>query len=417
VEAVLAQEAGPKEILEWNKRKALSCILAMEEHLTELKAEEIPHSWCILKHHLLLLDHHLYEAIGHAERIGEDSTPYRRFREKVLDLKGYPEPRLSLNDLVELRTEWRQIIKDPTLGVKCPLCEGDVAKILERASFHGSDEERGEAMITRLSSCLGVPKPPLKIIDPQDDHANQIACTISGGGFYNHGGGIVLCRGKVTPKAVAHEFYHYLSHLDKPLWHVEDPLEEEKAKRFAQEAVEAELCPSHDRKGLNTIDNNHYVSGREMVASGEVIAGLGGAILGVAADMGAGYAETTMAIPNLRLGADVAMAVGGVGGLIASSKIRASRYSSVLLGMGLAGVVKTVEALAAMVPGGAALGVPVGVTAVGGVPTIPVVVPKVAMPPTQQTFPAPWIAMELGSAEVTMPTYAVRADSGYRVGR
>lgn len=124
-----------RELLEWNQMKTLSHLLAMEEHLSELSSEEVTHSWCLVKHHLLGSQHHVFEAVGHAERAGVDPEPYRRFKQKMEDLNVYPQPHVSIKDLVKLRTEWRIIIKDPTLTGDCPTCSLDVADIPQLGEF------------------------------------------------------------------------------------------------------------------------------------------------------------------------------------------------------------------------------------------------------------------------------------------
>ena len=125
-------DKGVKDTLEWNQRSALSSFLAMEDHMSQITEEEIPHSWCIIKHHLVGCDHHVREAIGHMERLGRDSSKYRAFHNKLMSLNVYPEPKITLSELVELRTEWRYIIDDPTLTGECEICDKDITPTIKR---------------------------------------------------------------------------------------------------------------------------------------------------------------------------------------------------------------------------------------------------------------------------------------------
>ena len=125
-------DKGVKDTLEWNQRSALSSFLAMEDHMSQITEEEIPHSWCIIKHHLVGCDHHVREAIGHMERLGRDSSKYRAFHNKLMSLDVYPEPKITLSELVELRTEWRYIIDDPTLTGECEICDKDITPTIKR---------------------------------------------------------------------------------------------------------------------------------------------------------------------------------------------------------------------------------------------------------------------------------------------
>lgn len=131
------------DIFEWNKKKALAHLLAMEEHLNELSEEDVPHSWCSVKHYLQLLYHHVSEAVTHAERLGLDPAPFRNFRNELMKLKIYPVPHVTEQDIAKLRSEWRRIIGDPTLTSDCPLCSGDVTpEVLEKLEAAASGREQ-----------------------------------------------------------------------------------------------------------------------------------------------------------------------------------------------------------------------------------------------------------------------------------
>jgi len=119
-------DEGILKTLEWNQRSALSNLLIVEEHMLSLKKEEIPHAWCIVKHYLLACDHHVQEAISHTERLGLDSSKYRDFHKKLSEIGMYPQPKITVPEVVALRTEWRYIIGDPTLGEECEICDTDI---------------------------------------------------------------------------------------------------------------------------------------------------------------------------------------------------------------------------------------------------------------------------------------------------
>jgi hypothetical protein len=104
----------------------------MEDHMSQLTEDEIPHSWCIVKHFLVGCDHHVREAIGHMERLGRDSSKYRAFHNKLMNLDVYPEPNITIPEVVELRTEWRYIIEDPTLTGECEICDKDITPAIKR---------------------------------------------------------------------------------------------------------------------------------------------------------------------------------------------------------------------------------------------------------------------------------------------
>lgn len=125
-------DKGIEGTLEWNQRSALSSFLSMENHMSQITEEEIPDSWCIVKHYLVGCDHHVYEAIGHMERLGRDSSKYRAFHHKLKKIGIYPEPKLTLREIVELRTEWRYIIGDPTLTGECEICDTDITPTIKK---------------------------------------------------------------------------------------------------------------------------------------------------------------------------------------------------------------------------------------------------------------------------------------------
>lgn len=125
---------------------------------------------CIVKHYLLAKDHHAEEAIGHAERLGlmEEAEKYRAFREKLKKLPAYPQPAFSLAELLELRTEWRKIIGDPTLVEDCPLCAADVSpgtleSLKEKANMHNPS----------------LPEPNEELLELEIEYTNKVLETLA----------------------------------------------------------------------------------------------------------------------------------------------------------------------------------------------------------------------------------------------
>jgi len=116
-----------ERLLDYNKRGALSALLAVEEHLAQLPAGERK-SWCANKHSMIACDHHLTEAVNHASRIDPGlAAKCRQLRakaEKVLrpgDLGYLPD----LGAVAKLRNDLRRAFDDPTLGAGCQTCRQD----------------------------------------------------------------------------------------------------------------------------------------------------------------------------------------------------------------------------------------------------------------------------------------------------
>lgn len=116
-----------ERLLDYNKRGALSSLLAVEEHLAQLPPG-VNKSWCAKKHSLICCDHHLSEAVNHASRIDP------RLAEQCRKLKAEAEAVLrpgdhgylpSLGDVAKLRNGLRRAFSDPTLGVGCKTCSQD----------------------------------------------------------------------------------------------------------------------------------------------------------------------------------------------------------------------------------------------------------------------------------------------------
>jgi len=235
-EVVEEVEEGLMETLQWNQRMALSNLLIMEEHLSELEDYEVPHAWCCVKHYLLAADHHVREAIGHAERLGLDSTPYKRFYRKLKELDVYPEPHITIPDVVELRTEWRYIIGDPTLTGECEICDTDITpevkavieqiidKMQEKEVETKPEEHRhmdyhetfnpekyltmekqlADELLEDLSKEHEVDKPELVI--SEDCHEPDV-------GRYSNGK-IYMCKSGINLHVLGHEFKHHLQNSE-----------------------------------------------------------------------------------------------------------------------------------------------------------------------------------------------------------
>ncbi len=279
-EAVEGLEALSKTF-HWNQRKALSHLLIMEEHLKELSEEDIPNAWCAVKHYLLALDHHVEEAIGHAERLGIPSKPYRDFRSELLELNAYPAPRFDPKDLLKLRTKWRIIISDPTLVDDCPLCSADVdpatLKKLKgnrhtpKLSYLGEEVMKLEADYThRLHKLIagGRKAAPFQLITCDGDPTSRATATVNEKGEPF----ITYCAGGVNAHTALHEDDHFRRHQEGncDLKHGNCP------ERLAEESALDTLSIS---SGLNT----HLPGGQsgkvKMVSKYEVIGIYGASIV------------------------------------------------------------------------------------------------------------------------------------------
>lgn len=108
-----------ENLFTYNTRKALSHLLAIEEHLREIGENDINcNTWCTKKHYLLADEHHLDEALSHAPEGSKETL--RNFRRKLKDWYDSDlelEPRI--NEIRTLRNEFRQLIADETLDVEC----------------------------------------------------------------------------------------------------------------------------------------------------------------------------------------------------------------------------------------------------------------------------------------------------------
>lgn len=257
-------KTNARELLQYNEMKALAHLLSMEEHLAELTPEQSVHSWCLLKHDLLLCEHALLEAISHAERAGKNPEVYRRFRQKILDLNVYPKPHISLKDLAKLRTEWRRIIHDPTLESECPLCSKDVEELRQLlpkthnyTSLTEIEEKMADKMLTYLSKKYHVPKPTLEITSECNDPAKGIHKESWLDSTHDK---IVLCKGGVNLHVLTHEFIHYLNHIHGK------PQEETEVEQKA--LMEFQFTPSKNldfnENHLYTDRTNNYIGGRKM---------------------------------------------------------------------------------------------------------------------------------------------------------
>lgn len=110
------------DLLEFNYKGALGHMLAMEEHMAQLGSSKIADSWCIQKHGLMALNHHLMEAVIHLQEV--DPSKAKDIKEFQEDFKKFMESP-DLGELRRLRNRFREIIDDPTLKSECPLCKMD----------------------------------------------------------------------------------------------------------------------------------------------------------------------------------------------------------------------------------------------------------------------------------------------------
>lgn len=231
----------------WNLRSALSNLITMEDHYLELAEEDIPHAWCLVKHYLLALDHHVKEAISHSERLGLDPTPYRQYRRKLLELNAYPQPAFTLPELLELRTEWREIISDPTLVEDCPLCAADVSIKLKRkrAKKKGNkhtppvrplgreilklEVEYANKLHDTIAQHKGEKAAPFTITMCQGDPTGRAVATVNkhGDPFVNY------CAGGVNAHVALHEDNHYRRHNDGECDLKKGDCPEDTAEQFA----------------------------------------------------------------------------------------------------------------------------------------------------------------------------------------
>lgn len=353
-------DEGAKNILEWNKRRVLSCILSIEDHMEELPEQDIPHSWCNVKHYLLALDHHLLEASGHAERAGLPNDEIKRFRQKLLDLNMYPEPHVSLLDVVKLRNEWRRIIKDPTLGVDCPMCDQDAPRQrklvseLKKLHYHDNEladmeREMAEKALSYLSSKYDVSPPKLIITEECNSPVQGTHVQYTPNPKYDF---IKLCKGNVNLHVLTHEFIHYLHHIQNKEQNEED---------VEQEAVE-EL--QFDRKSLKVEEHNFTSGGKGMWKKQAALVITGGQFVVQGITGFESTLETTLGVDNTT----IVEAAGGAGALIVGAMGKMKEPIDTLLmvlGGGLLahGVMRAVKKLTTPV---ASYSAPIRLAAVSG---------------------------------------------------
>ena len=312
---------GAAEIFEWNKRKVLGNLLAMEEHLNELEEKDIPHSWCLVKHYLRILAHHLDEAIGHAERLGIDPEPYRKFRQEIIDLNIYPEPHVTEKDIVKLRSEWRRIIGDPSLTSDCPLCSKDITpevaeKLREAAQGHSPElmdmeKDYADKVLEKIAQRNGKRKPPFVILDcGKMDPTGRAVATVSKGKPF-----IAFCSGGVSAHLALHEADHVWRHQEGKCSLKKGSCPEDAAESFALHELSISQI-------LNTDGQAHTAEGKttaERKEFGKKIGTIYGATIGssVAHHVYKFVGKSVPTVPLLPAGwnsvtdlADIALGVG-----------------------------------------------------------------------------------------------------------
>jgi len=273
----------------WNQRKALSHLLTMEEHMKELDEEDIKHGWCIVKHYLLALDHHVEEAIGHAERLGVDSTLYRSYHEKLEKLNAYPQPAFTLPQLLKLRTEWRQIIQDPTLVGDCPLCATDVPpEVLAqlRGNSHipdklkeeilGLERKYAQDVMNTVSKHSGKDPTHFMILNcgPDVDPSGRGKATVN-----EHGEPLVTyCAGGINAHTILHEEDHYRRHGNGECNLTEANCPEDKAETYALSLNRGKI--------LNTdLSGQGHEGTKKMVGKYEIVGIYGASIAATGVEM------------------------------------------------------------------------------------------------------------------------------------
>jgi hypothetical protein len=112
---------GERTLLDYNNRGVLANLLAIEEHLEQLSRRQISHSWCIQKHGIIALDHHLREAIIHSAQWPDVQQGYIMFSEQLARALERPQ----IVDIRRLRNEFRVMISEPTASSSCPVCSAD----------------------------------------------------------------------------------------------------------------------------------------------------------------------------------------------------------------------------------------------------------------------------------------------------
>ena len=257
--------------------------------MKELEEEDVPHAWCIVKHYLLALDHHVEEAIGHAERLGLDSNPYRTYRGKLEKLNSYPQPAFTVPQLMKLRTEWRQIIGDPTLVGDCPLCSTDVTpEVLAqlRGNSHIPDKLKEEILelenkytqrvVDAVSKHDGKKATPFMILDcgPDMDPSGRGKATVN-----EHGEPLVTyCAGGVNAHTILHEEDHYRRHVGGECDLGEGSCPEDKAEDFALSLNRGKI--------LNTdLGGQGHEGTKKMVGKYEVIGIYGASLAATGVEM------------------------------------------------------------------------------------------------------------------------------------
>lgn len=277
-------EEGLENTLEWNQKMVLSNLLIIEEHLGELEDSEVSHSWCVVKHYLLATFHHCREALGHVERLGRSSTSYKRFYRKLKELNVYPEPRITIPDIVKLRTEWRYIIGDPTLTGECAICETDItpevkaiiediiSKLQEKEGepeleehmhthlnpdkYLQMERQLAEEILKDLSEEYGVDPPEIVI-------SNK--CHEPNVGSYRNGK-IYMCRSGVNLHLLAHEWRHHLQR------HSGSHFSESEAESFAVDLFKPKKTlyykKNHDGNKMMTINDIAVVYGGQHIGQG-----------------------------------------------------------------------------------------------------------------------------------------------------
>jgi len=256
--------------LTFNKDYIFSGLIAIEEHFRNVKPEyDAGDLSCIVKH-AGSIESHADEAVSHAliaegeessRKFAELRDKIREFRRKVQ--KGKITPEEGIKEIREIRAFFESFNPEYDIS-KCKTC-GPIPEELEKLvqklkqpSPRDLEDEMAQRFLNSLAEKHGVPPPKLEIVD---------SCNRPDMGLYTSGT-IKVCRGNVSQHVIAHEFAHFLQHLEGR------PLDEEEAERFALEAIRGKLLYSPSAKydgserKMKTVKDIAVVYGADHIGQG-----------------------------------------------------------------------------------------------------------------------------------------------------
>jgi hypothetical protein len=223
--------------LEYNKDNIAKNLIQAEVHYRNLKGgyqftnEEVTgFANCIVKH-LLDAEGEADEAVSHSLMVegSEPSEKFKRLRDELRAFrkrvqKGQVNVDEGIKEVRRLRREFELFNPEYDIS-RCKSC-GPIEEwlgLLKTKPLEELERETADKVLTYLSQKYKVPKPELVITE---------RCTEPSFGLYEKGK-IAMCKGGVNIHVLAHEFKHYMDHLQGK------PISEVEAERFAvQEMVE-----------------------------------------------------------------------------------------------------------------------------------------------------------------------------------